>query len=173
MNQNTWRNSLRGKQNRAAGEHFENLIAASLVWYERKGIACIEKTPEPMKPISKPDPQGRFRACYEKRAQPDFKGTLYGGRAVVFEAKHTVADQIEYSRVTDEQRERLDLHQKMGAYAFVLVGLGWEDFYRVPWTVWSDMKEIYGRKHIKQAELEPYRVQYIAGVLKMLEDIEL
>jgi recombination protein U len=35
------------------------------------------------------------------------------------------------------------------------------------------MKQIYGRKHMKLADLEPYRVQYIAGVLKMLEGIEL
>ena len=35
------------------------------------------------------------------------------------------------------------------------------------------MKAIYGRKHIKQPELEPYRVQYIAGVLKLLEGIAL
>ena len=35
------------------------------------------------------------------------------------------------------------------------------------------MKTIYGRKHIKQTELEPFRVQYIAGVLKLLEGVEL
>ena len=35
------------------------------------------------------------------------------------------------------------------------------------------MKQIYGRKHIKQAELEPFRLQYISGVIKMLEGIEI
>ena len=35
------------------------------------------------------------------------------------------------------------------------------------------MKSRYGHKHMTQAELEPFRVQYIAGVLKLLEGIEL
>ena len=165
--------SQRGRQNRIMGDHFENLIAASLRWYEDKGVACIEKTPEPMKPLRAPNRQGQFLACYVKAGQPDFKGTLTGGRSVVFEAKHTDGDRIEYNRLTDEQVEKLSTHHKLGAAAFVLVSFGLQDFYRIPWEVWRDMKAIYGRKHIKQPELEPYRVQYIAGVLKLLEGIAL
>ena len=48
-----------------------------------------------------------------------------------------------------------------------------QDFYRVPWGVWRDMRKLYGHKHMNKAELEPFRVQYIAGVLKLLEGIEL
>ena len=165
--------SLRGLQSRRAGEHFENMIAASLLWYEDKGVACIEKTPEPMKPLSKPNRQGQFLACYTKAGQPDFKGTLTGGRSVVFEAKHTDAEKIEFNRLTEEQIKKLQKHHELGAAAFVLVSFGLRDFYRIPWEVWRDMKEIYKRKHIKQPELEPYRVQYIAGVLKLLEGVEL
>lgn len=165
--------SQRGRQSRIMGDHFENLIAASLRWYEDKGVACIEKTPEPMKPLRAPNRQGQFLACYVKAGQPDFKGTLTGGRSVVFEAKHTDGDRIEYNRLTDEQVEKLSTHHKLGAAAFVLVSFGLQDFYRIPWEVWRDMKAIYGRKHIKQPELEPYRVQYIAGVLKLLEGIAL
>lgn len=165
--------SQRGRQSRIMGDHFENMIAASLRWYEEKGVACIEKTPEPMKPLRAPNRQGQFLACYVKAGQPDFKGTLTGGRSVVFEAKHTDSDRIEYGRLTDEQVEKLSTHHKLGAAAFVLVSFGLQDFYRIPWEVWRDMKAIYGRKHIKQPELEPYRVQYIAGVLKLLEGIAL
>lgn len=165
--------SQRGRQSRIVGDHFENMIAASLRWYEDKGVACIEKTPEPMKPLRAPNRQGQFLACYVKAGQPDFKGTLTGGRSVVFEAKHTDSDRIEYGRLTDEQVEKLSAHHKLGAAAFVLVSFGLQDFYRIPWEVWRDMKAIYGRKHIKQPELEPYRVQYIAGVLKLLEGIAL
>ena len=129
--------SQRGLQSKRAGEHFENLIAASLVSIR------------------------------------DFKGTLTGGRAVVFEAKHTDSDRIEQSRLTDEQVESLSTHHGLGAAAFVLVSVGLQDFFRVPWEVWRDMKDIYGHKHMKLAELEPYRVQYIAGVLKLLEGVEL
>ena len=165
--------SQQGLQSKRAGEHFENTIAASLRWYEDKGLACVEKTPEPMKPLGKPNRLGQFRACYVKAGQPDFKGTLTGGRSVVFEAKHTDSDRIEYSRLTDEQIEKLRTHHALGAAAFVLVSFRLQDFYRIPWEVWRDMKDIYGYKHMKQPDCEPYRVQYIAGVLKLLEGIEL
>ena len=165
--------SIRGLQSKRAGEHFENMIEASLKWYEAKGAATITKTPEPMRPLRPPNSKGQFLACYVKAAQPDFQGTMRGGRSVVFEAKHTEGDKIEYSRLTDEQIEKLSTHHALGAAAFVAVGLGFEDFYRVPWEVWRDMKDIYGRKHMKRDDLEPYRVQYIAGVLKLLEGIEL
>lgn len=165
--------SQKGLQSRRAGEHFENMISASLRWYEDKGVACVEKTPEPMKPLRAPNRQGQFLACYVKAGQPDYKGTLNGGRAVVFEAKHTDSDRIEYSRLTQEQADRLDLHHNLGAAAFVLVSFGLQDFYRIPWEVWRDMKELFGHKHMKQPECEPYRVQYMAGVLKLLEGVEL
>ena len=164
--------SQRGLQSKRAGERFENLIAASLNWYKDKGVAFIEKTPEPMRPLRPPNRQGQFIACYIKAGQPDFKGTLTGGRAVVFEAKHTDSDRIEQSRLTDEQVESLSTHHSLGAAAFVLVSVGLQDFFRVPWEVWRDMKDIYGHKHMKLTELEPYRVQYIAGVLKLLEGVE-
>lgn len=167
------RQSLTGRQNRVAGEHFEKLIEASLLWYEERGDAAIQKTPEPMKPLRAPNNRGQFLACFTKSAQPDFQGTLRGGRSVVFEAKHTDDDKIEYKRLTDEQIERLEKHHRLGAAAFVLVSLGLQDFYRVPWSTWRDMKEIYGRKHMKKADLEPFRVQYISGVLKLLEGLVL
>ena len=167
------RRSQIGAQNRAAGEHFEKTIEASLVWYKLRGDAEIEKTPEPMKPLGRPNKKGHFPACYVKAAQPDFKGTLAGGRSVVFEAKHTVADKIDQKVVTEDQWDRLNSHYRLGAVAFVVVGLGFEDFYRVPWKVWRDMKEIYGHKHMKRDELEPFRIKYIAGVLKLLEGVPL
>lgn len=165
--------SQRGLQSRQAGAYFENMIEASLRWYEIKGVAEIEKTPEPMKPLGKPNQRGQFLACFTKAAQPDFKGTLTGGRSVVFEAKQTMSDRIEYKAVSEEQHERLENHHQLGAAAFVLVSFGLQDFFRVPWPVWRDMKNIYGRKYLKPSELEQYRVQYIAGVLKLLEGIEL
>lgn len=167
------RRSQRGLQSKRAGEYFENLIEASLSWYKGKGVARVEKTPEPMRPLRPPNRQGQFLACYTKAAQPDFKGTLTGGRSVVFEAKHTDSDRIEYNRLTPEQLDSLAEHHSLGAVVFVLVSVGLQDFFRVPWETWRDMKDIYGHKHIKAAELEPFRVQYIAGVLKLLEGLYL
>lgn len=160
--------SLQGLQNKRVGENFEDLIADSLLWYEMKGAAVITKTPEPMRPIKRLA-GGKFVAIFEKKAEPDFKGTLAGGRSVVFEAKHTDSDRIEYSRLTNEQADKLELYHNMGAVAFVLVSFGLRDFYRIPWEVWRDMVGRYGHKHMKQPECEPYRVHFKGGVLKMLE----
>lgn len=165
--------SIRGKQNRAAGEQFEKMIDASLRWYEDRGFVCVEKTPEPMKPLRPPNKQGQFLACFTKAAQPDFKGTLEGGRSVVFEAKHTDGDRINFDRVTDEQAKRLERHWKLGAASFVLVSFRLTMFCRIPWPVWRDMRELYGRKYMTEAECERFRVQYIAGVIKLLDGVRM
>lgn len=165
--------SQRGLQSKRAGEYFENMITASLNWYKDKGVGFVEKTPEPMRPLRPPNRQGQFLACYTKAGQPDFKGTLTGGRAVVFEAKHTDSDRIEYGRLTQEQINSLTEHHRLGAAAFIMVSFELQDFYRVPWETWRDMKSIYGHKHMTRTELEPFRVKYVAGVLKLLEGLYL
>ena len=65
----------------------------------------------------------------------------------------------------------LGLH-KLGAIAFVLVSVSLTDFYRVPWPVWRDMAEIYGRKYMTHAELSRYEVPATAGFIKFLHGIE-
>lgn len=163
---------MSGKRSKAAGEYWENMIEAACQHYRLKGIAEITKTPEPMRPI-KSLGQGKFIAHYEKMAQPDYKGTLAGGKAVVFEAKHTDSDRIEHGRLTQEQINSLTEHHRLGAAAFIMVSFELQDFYRVPWETWRDMKSIYGHKHMTQTELEPFRVKYVAGVLKLLEGLYL
>lgn len=165
------RAQLRGKQARVAGGYFENIISASCAYYADRGLAYIEKTPEPMKPLGAKNQKGQFLACYTKQAQPDYKGTLKGGRAIVFEAKHTDDERIEFSRLTEMQREALEKHHKLGALSFVLVSIGLTDFYRVPWPVWRDMAENYGRKYITHAELSPYEVPAVAGYIKILHNL--
>ena len=46
--------STTGRQNRAAGGHFEAIIEASLRWYEERGFAVVEKTPEPTQTAQQP-----------------------------------------------------------------------------------------------------------------------
>lgn len=159
----------RGWKNKKTGEAFEETIAHACERYKDKGIAEIEKTPEPIKQIGAKDRRGQFRACYQKKAQPDFKGTLRGGTSVVFEAKHTDGDRIAQSAVTEDQEKRLERHWRLGAIAFVLVSLGQQDFYRVPWATWRNMKTIYGHKHMKKEDLEQFRVEYKNGTLRFLE----
>lgn len=162
----------RATQSRQNGALFERMIDASLKWYASRGDAHIEKTPEPMKPLRPPNERGQFLACYTKQAQPDYKGTLKGGRSIVFEAKHSESDKIDYGRLTEEQRDALEAHYQLGAFAGVLVSLGMTDFYMVPWEIWRRMTEIYGRKHMKKADLECYKVPFYGGVIKLLEGIE-
>lgn len=96
--------------------------------------------------------------------------TLQGGRAVVFEAKHTNTGQMEQSRVTEAQAKRLEHHQELGALCFVVAGFGAEEVFRVPWKVWRDMKAAFGRKYVTPKDLEEYRVRLgRSGVLLLLE----
>lgn len=146
-----------GAINRAGGRHFENLIDEALAYYAQRGEAIIEKTPEPMRP-TKDLGNGKFIAFYEKQAQPDYKGALKNGRAVVFEAKHTTTDRIEQSRVTDTQAATLDRYAEMGAECFVVVGFDMRAFFRIPWAIFRDMKARYGRKYATPDDLAEYEL---------------
>ena len=152
MTKNTAR-QYQGLVNRAQGLAFENLIERGLDYYRRQGLAVVEKTPEPMRVI-KSLSGGRFQAVFTKKAQPDYKGTLNGGRAVVFEAKYTGSDSIEQSRVTPEQVAALEAHCQAGALCFVLVGFeSGTEMWCIPWPVWRNMQNYFGHKHIKHIEL--------------------
>ena len=79
---------LLGKIARQKGQYFEQRLDSTFDYYRDRGYALIEKPPEPMKVI-KPEGNGRFLACYTKKAQVDYKGTLKGGRTILIEAKFT------------------------------------------------------------------------------------
>ena len=155
-----------GTANKAMGNALEIVIDAALDYYARRGVAVIEKTPEPMKPV-KDLGGGKFVAHYEKKAQPDYKGVLKGGQSVIFEAKHTTADRIEQSRVTDAQGAALDQYAAMGAECFIVVGFNMREFYKIPWELFRDMKSEFGRKYATAADLEQYRIK-LGGYAQLL-----
>lgn len=101
---------------------------------------------------------GKFIAFFEKKAQPDYKGIIKGGRTVMFEAKFTAKERMEQDRVEREQGEYLDRHERLGARCYVLAGFGSGEVYRIPWPAWRAMKELFGRKYVTEADLEQYRV---------------
>lgn len=160
---------LAGRAARANGELFEEMLKRSCDYYLERGMAKIEKTPEPMKPLGAKNARGQFLACLTKQAQPDYGGTLKGGMSIYFEAKHTETDRIEWSRLTEEQRSDLEDHYKLGAFTYVMVSFGFTEFYRIPWPVWRDMVEIFGRKHIKKGDITKYRVPAVGGIIKFLD----
>ena len=162
---------LIGMRSRAAGNYWEELIECSCANYRVQGIAEITKTPEPMRPLSKANEKGQFLACFTKQAQPDYKGTLKGGRAVVFEAKHTDSDRMLRSVISEEQEKELNSHDKLGALCFVLVSFGLQQYFRIPWNVFRDMKEHFGRKYIKPEDLKAYTIRYYNGYLDFLAPV--
>lgn len=158
-----------GAAARTQGKAFEDRLAVSLEWYAVKGLAKIDKTPEPMK-VLRSMGRGQFLACFVKKAQPDFTGTIRGGRSVMFEAKHTTSDRMEQSRVLPGQSDYLTRHQALGAKCYVIAGFSTGNVYKIPWEVWRDMKERFGRKYVREADLEIYRVeQSESGRLKLLK----
>ena len=163
---------FQGKLNKAQEAFFEKLIEAGCDFYRSRGIADIEKTPEPMQPI-KDLGGGKFIAHYTSAAQADFKGFLTGGRAVNFEAKYTDTGKMAQDRVTKDQAERLERAHQYGAYAFVLCSFGAVSFYRIPWAIWRDLKAHYGHKYITPQEAAPFQVHIGGpGVLLFLEGLE-
>lgn len=161
---------LTGRRSRAAGGQWEEMLEAACTYYRLRGAAEIEKTPEPMKPIGPKNARGQFLACYTKQAQPDYKGTLAGGRAVVFEAKHTDGDRMKREVISEEQERRLDRHSCLGAECFVMVSFAFRRFFKVPWPVFRDMKQHYGRKYITPEDVAPYEVPFAGGILRFLEE---
>ena len=170
MTAEAFRASYQGKRNRALGLKFEDIVTEACEHYKINGIAYIEKTPEPMRVIGVINRKlGHFKAVFEKVAQPDYKGTLAGGRAIVFEAKHTETDRIKQDAVTEDQRDALNLHETMGAECFVIVCLD-NKYYRVPWAKWKTMKEDCGHKYMNAADLNPYILGTWPGHLRFLEN---
>ena len=48
----TYKRSIRGLQSRSNGEHFEGMIIAASRFYEERGIAAVDKTPEAFKVLT-------------------------------------------------------------------------------------------------------------------------
>lgn len=161
--------SVRNKMSNDQGDLFENLINQACLYYKNKDIAMIEKTPEPFRVMKKLDKEQLVVRPIGK-AQPDYKGTLRGGRAIVFEAKMTGKDRIQKSVITKHQGDCLDLHEEMGAVAGVCCLVGKVAAF-VPWQVWKNMKEQYGRQYMTVEELAAYQVPTF-GYIDFLHDVE-
>lgn len=160
------RRKLQGQRSRAMGKQFEDRIDQSFAYYRARGFADVEKTPEPIKVLSKPDKYQRFTACFAKSAQPDYKGTIKGGRTVMFEAKFTWGKEqrIQQDAVKkgkdgkDGQWEYLDRQEVLGARCYIIAGFASGAVFRIPWDIWKNMKAHFGRKYVTEADLGKYLV---------------
>ena len=162
------------------GHDFEEAIRQACLLYANQGRAKVEKTPEPFRVLEKRE-DGIFVGRFIAHAQPDFQGTLDGGRSIIFEAKYTTTDAMKRDVLTETQMETLERHHRCGALAetqmetlerhhrcgaLAAVCVGIQDrFFFVPWPVWRDMKEAFGHMSVSAAELEDFRVRFTGAVL--------
>ncbi|HEY5555884.1 Holliday junction resolvase RecU [Acetobacterium sp.] len=169
------RNKMQGYRSRCIGKSFETIIEQACSAYAIKGFALIEKTPEPIRVLSSLK-KGRFTACFEKKAQPDFKGIICNGTMVCFEAKATEKDRILKNRVSDVQGDYLERLRRMGAVVFILVSFNLENCYRVPWEIWRDMELHLEHKFIKEDEMldlyDTEKLKWKNGYLDFLSNME-
>ncbi len=139
------------------GTSFEAIIIRGCQWYQKHDMAIINKCPEPFHVISR-TPDGKFIGRFgTSKAQPDFQGTLKNGRSFVAEAKATSADRLRQNIITDKQAELLEQHEQMGAYCCIICKIQ-EQTFVVPWDVWKNMKDIYGRKYVTQKDIAQYLI---------------
>lgn len=69
----TYNRSIIGLKSRSNGEYFERMIMAASRFYEDRGIAVIDKTPEAFKVIKPYNrDRGQFICCFTQQVQPDF-----------------------------------------------------------------------------------------------------
>ena len=72
-------------------------------------------------------------------------------------------DRIKQSVVSDKQAEVLEIKSRLGGLAGVCIGIK-DRYFFIPWQVWSNMKEIFGRKYIRANDVSKYEVIFRQGV---------
>lgn len=147
-------NRIRGKRSKSLGAMFETGLDSVFYWLAQWNTACIMKTPEPLKVLPSTRRGHVFNAVFTQKAQPDYTGTLKGGRSVMIEAKATETDRITQDRVLDSQATLLDKHTRLGAVCGIIVCLNFETYGYIPWQQWRAMKDITGHKYVNAADLK-------------------
>lgn len=156
-------NRYRAGVSNTRGRVFEDAIRQGCAWYAHTGKAKVEKIPEPFR-VTEKRGNGVFVGRFTAHAQPDFQGTLDGGRSIIFEAKYTATESMKRDVLTQMQMDTLEAHHRCGALAGVCVGIQ-ESFFFVPWPIWKDMKKHFGRLSVTAEDLEPFGVAFNGAVL--------
>lgn len=144
------------------GRIFEQLIIKGCEFYQKTGKALISKIPEPYlcRKIFK---SGGFNGIHLGQAEPDFKGTLFGGKSIVFEAKATRKDRIQQKALTDKQFHLLEEQYAMGAKVFVCINIQTK-YFMVPWYVWVEMRVNFGRRYLMAKDIPEYEIIFDGSV---------
>lgn len=164
------KNRIRGKQIKAYGDRFESLIEASCNRYKQQGVAYINKTYPPFTTLRRQ--KGQVVGFYGKAGQPDFVGTLKGGGAIVFEAKHTNTTNIPFGHVANHQKQSLKRHDELGAEAFILVAFKLDSIYKIPIRDWLELEKTIGKKSLNEKDLSEYKIEKNKGLIEFINDKE-
>lgn len=157
------RQRYRNRQSNGFGKNFEKFVNMGCDFYKREGLADISKVDEPFR-VLKLYGKGQFKGQFTRNANPDFEGTLKGGQSICFEAKYTSQRRMSKSVISDKQEEVLNYKSALGAVVGVCVGIGQRYFF-VPWEVWANMEEIYGKKSVSADDLAKFEVKFRHGVM--------
>jgi recombination protein U len=152
----------RNRQSNGFGKNFERFVEMGCDFYKRKGLADISRIDESFRVI-KLKQGGKFEGQFTRNANPDFEGTLKGGKSICFECKYTSKDRIRQSVVTDYQAEVLDRKFELGGISGVLCGIQ-ERYFFIPWPVWKGMENKFNKKSVSADDLEKYEVYFNNGI---------
>ena len=153
----------RNRQSNGFGKNFEKSVLMACEYYKEKRLADISKVDEPFR-VVKLMGNGRFLGQFTKKANPDFEGTLAGGKSICFECKYTSKDRIQESVITKHQKEVLERKYVLGGKVGVVCGIQ-ERYFFVPWEVWREFGEVYGKKSACAKDLERFEVPFRSGVM--------
>ena len=151
-------NVYKGMVNNAQGRLFEERIIAACEYYRIRKKAVIHKTPESFLCLKKSNTTKTFTGRFTAKAQPDFCGTLFGGKSIVFECKYTTADRIRKTVLTPTQMEVLRQSEDIGAQAYVCFGIQDKTFF-MPFRIWDNMEKIFGYKYLMPGWIKEYEVR--------------
>lgn len=156
------------RETRKRGRMFEEMIERACEVYQKEGRAVIKKIPEPRRVVGRTGGRKSMMLCVnEKKADPDFQGSLApDGKHIVFDAKHTDKNRILKTALTDNQVEVLDAHLACGAECYVAVSFGFAQFHLIPYEVWRNMKDVFGRMYIlpEDEKIKQYSVPFELSV---------
>lgn len=153
----------RNRQSNGFGKNFEKSVLMACDYYRDNNLADISKVDESFRVIRLMG-NGRFIGQFTRKANPDFEGTLAGGKSICFECKYTSKDRIIKSVITKYQGEVLERKFMLGGKVGVVCGIQ-ESFFFVPWKVWRNLEGVYGKKTVFADDLAKYEVPFRSGVM--------
>ena len=162
--------SYKSRASLSSGKNMEKLIEAACEHYKRKGLANIVKIPEPFMVLRIGKDKRSFTGKFIGNAEPDFSGAITGGKHLAFESKYTSSYRIKKDVITDKQNESLELYYQVKAHVGVCVGIN-RTYAFIPWKVWRDMKNIYGRLYMTEEEAKEFEVP-TPGYIDFLKGVD-